>query len=160
MRSLGWRWGPTRFLASTNVGRSRCVAAWRFSYIGWRQNWSTLVRPIPMSTSAISATFWVKELDGEDDMEIRWGHGQWPGLVSQRLTWDTLFPVCSPALMARSPLKVAADVAHHPLLHVLGYEEGWGYWLNMVGADTVDSSTGMQFDTLICTLRMAELGQG
>ena len=30
----------------------------------------------------------------------------------------------------------------------------------MVGADTVDSSTGMQFDTLISTLRMAELGQG
>ncbi|EJN20362.1 transcriptional regulator [Pseudomonas sp. GM79] len=106
------------------------------------------------------SNIWVKELDGEDDMEIRWGHGQWPGLVSQRLTWDTLFPVCSPALMANSPLTVPADVAHHPLLHVLGYEEGWGYWLNMVGADTVDSSTGMQFDTLISTLRMAELGQG
>jgi LysR family glycine cleavage system transcriptional activator len=100
----------------------------------------------------------VKELDGEDDMEIRWGHGQWPGLVSQRLTWDTLFPVCSPALM--TTLKEPADVAKHPLLHVLGYEEGWGYWLNMVGADSVDSSTGLQFDTLVCTLRMAELGQG
>ncbi len=106
------------------------------------------------------SNIWVKELDGEDDMEIRWGHGQWPGLVSQRLTWDTLFPVCSPDLMARSPLTVPADVSHHSLLHVLGYEEGWGYWLNMVGADTVDSSTGMQFDTLISTLRMAELGQG
>jgi LysR family glycine cleavage system transcriptional activator len=91
-------------------------------------------------------------------MEIRWGHGQWPGLVSQRLTWDTLFPVCSPALM--TTLKEPADVAKHPLLHVLGYEEGWGYWLNMVGADSVDSSTGLQFDTLVCTLRMAELGQG
>ena len=104
------------------------------------------------------SNIWVKELDGEDDMEIRWGHGQWPGLVSQRLTWDTLFPVCSPALMAT--LKVPADVAKHPLLHVLGYEEGWGYWLKMVGVDSVDSSTGMQFDTLVCTLRMAELGQG
>jgi LysR family glycine cleavage system transcriptional activator len=93
-------------------------------------------------------------------MEIRWGHGQWPGLVSQRLTWDTLFPVCSPDLMAKSPLTVPADVSNHPLLHVLGYEEGWGYWLNMVGAHSVDFSTGMQFDTLISTLRMAELGQG
>lgn len=106
------------------------------------------------------SNIWIKELDGEDDMEIRWGHGQWPGLVSQRLTWDTLFPVCSPALMARSPLTVASDVARHTLLHVLGYEEGWGYWLKMVGADDVDSSRGMQFDTLISTLRMAELGQG
>ena len=106
------------------------------------------------------SNIWVKELDGEDDMEIRWGHGQWPGLVSQRLTWDTLFPVCSAGLMAKSPLTVPADVSNHPLLHVLGYEEGWGYWLNMVGAHSVDFSTGMQFDTLISTLRMAELGQG
>lgn len=106
------------------------------------------------------SNIWVKELDGEDDLEIRWGRGQWPGLVAQRLTWDTLFPVCSPALMARSPLTVASDVARHTLLHVLGYEEGWGYWLKMVGADDVDSSRGMQFDTLISTLRMAELGQG
>ncbi|MBT8769402.1 LysR substrate-binding domain-containing protein [Metapseudomonas boanensis] len=106
------------------------------------------------------SNLWVKELDGEDDMEVRWGHGQWSGLVSQRLTWDTLFPVCSPQLMAQSPLREPADVANHLLLHVLGYEEGWGYWLKRVGANDVDYSTGMQFDTLISTLRMAELGQG
>ena len=106
------------------------------------------------------SNIWVKELDGEDDMEIRWGHGQWPGLVAQRLTWDSLVPVCSPALMARSPIKEPSDVAQHRLLHVLGYEEGWGYWANMVGAQGVDPSSGMQFDTLISTLRMAELGQG
>ncbi|WP_044871795.1 LysR substrate-binding domain-containing protein [Pseudomonas sp. LFM046] len=106
------------------------------------------------------SNLWVKELDGEDDMEIRWGHGQWPGLVSQRLTWDTLFPVCSPDLLARSPLTEPADVARHGLLHVLGYEEGWGYWLKRVGAHDVDYSSGMQFDTLASTLRMAELGQG
>ena len=106
------------------------------------------------------SNIWVKELDGEDDLEIRWGRGQWPGLVAQRLTWDTLFPVCSPALMAASPLREPADIGRHPLLHVLGYEEGWGYWLKRVGADQVDASTGMQFDTLISTLRMAELGQG
>jgi len=46
------------------------------------------------------------------------------------------------------------------LLHVLGYEEGWGYWLERVGADQVDSSSGLQFDTLVATLRMAELGLG
>jgi len=49
---------------------------------------------------------------------------------------------------------------NHSLLHVLGYEEGWGYWLKRVGADDVDYSRGLQFDTLISTIRMAELGQG
>jgi len=106
------------------------------------------------------SNIWVKELDGEDDLEIRWGHGHWPGLVAQRLTWDTLFPVCAPALLDKAPLEVPADLARHPLLHVLGYEEGWGYWLQRAGAEQVDSSRGMQFDTLISTLRMAELGLG
>lgn len=106
------------------------------------------------------SNIWVQALDDEDDMEIRWGHGEWTGLISQRLTWDRLVPVCSPELMARSPLLEPADLANHSLLHVIGYEEGWGYWLNIMGVDSVDSSVGMQFDTLVSTLRMAELGQG
>lgn len=106
------------------------------------------------------SNIWVKELDGEDDMEIRWGHGDWPGLIARRLTWDTLFPVCAPALQLRRPLTTPADLAQHALLHVLGYEEGWGYWLMMAGEEAVDASRGMQFDTLISTLRLAELGQG
>jgi LysR family glycine cleavage system transcriptional activator len=106
------------------------------------------------------SNIWVKELDGEDDMEIRWGQGRWPGLVSQRLTWDSLLPVCSPEFLIRFPMTVPSDISDNPLLHVLGYEEGWGYWLKMAGVEGVDSAAGLQFDTMISTLRMAELGQG
>lgn len=106
------------------------------------------------------SNLWVKDIDDEDDLEIRWGNGRWPGLTSNRLTWDELVPVCSPALVARSPITTAADLAAHTLLHVMGYEEGWGYWLSMVGEDRVDPSRGMQFDTLLASLRIAELGQG
>lgn len=107
-----------------------------------------------------TSNIWVKDLSEDDDMEIRWGHGDWPDLTSIRLTWDTLFPVCSAALMIKKPLNTVSDLVNHTLLHVIGYEEGWGYWLNMVGETAVDSATGMQFDTLVSTLRMAELGQG
>jgi LysR family glycine cleavage system transcriptional activator len=106
------------------------------------------------------SNLWVKELDAEDDLEIRWGSGQWPGVEAQRLTWDALVPVCSPALLSEQPLNEPGDLAQLPLLHVLGYEEGWGYWLKRAGADEVDYSSGMQFDTLVSTLRMAELGMG
>lgn len=60
------------------------------------------------------SNIWLQELAEEDDMEIRWGSGIWPGLISQRLTWDTLFPVCSPALFAQGALERHADVAHYP----------------------------------------------
>lgn len=106
------------------------------------------------------SNLWVKELDAEDDLEIRWGSGQWAGVEAQRLTRDMLVPVCAPALLAGCPLREPRDLARVPLLHVLGYEEGWGYWLERVGADQVDSSSGLQFDTLVSTLRMAELGLG
>ncbi len=117
-------------------------------------------REYPQIDIRYISNLWVKEPDGEDDLEIRWGCGRWPGLHAQRLTWDLLQPVCSPALMLRSPIHEPRDLMHHALLHVLGYEEGWGYWLRRVGAHDVDASRGMQFDTLISTIRMAELGQG
>jgi LysR family glycine cleavage system transcriptional activator len=101
------------------------------------------------------------ETDLESDLEIRYGSGKWTGLKSERLTWDLLFPVCAPDLpTTQKPLKTPRDLRHHELLHVLGYEEGWGYWLKKAKADDVDSSQGLQFDTLISALKMAELGQG
>lgn len=117
-------------------------------------------REYPQIDIRYISNIWVKEPDGEDDLEIRWGCGEWSGLHAQRLTWDILQPVCSPKLMASSPIHEPRDLMNHSLLHVLGYEEGWGYWLKRVGADDVDYSRGLQFDTLISTIRMAELGQG
>lgn len=109
----------------------------------------------------ITSNIWVGDTDVEADLEIRHGQGKWTGLKADRLTWDSLVPVCSPSLATDlKPLNTPEDLAHHQLLHVLGYEEGWGYWLKKAGADRVDSSQGLQFDTLISALRLAELGQG
>jgi LysR family glycine cleavage system transcriptional activator len=109
----------------------------------------------------ITSNIWVGDTDVEADLEIRHGQGKWAGLKADRLTWDALVPVCSPSLATElKPLNTPEDLARHELLHVLGYEEGWGYWLKKAGAGRVDSSQGLQFDTLISALRMAELGQG
>lgn len=109
----------------------------------------------------ITSNIWVGDTDVEADLEIRHGQGKWAGLKADRLTWDSLVPVCSPSLASElKPLNTPEDLARHELLHVLGYEEGWGYWLKKAGVDRVDSSQGLQFDTLISALRMAELGQG
>lgn len=106
------------------------------------------------------STLWVKNVDSEDDLEIRWGNGNWPGCISRRLSWDTLFPVCSPKLLEQKPITTSSDLAQHTLLHVMGYEEGWGYWLSMMNETTVEPSRGMQLDTLLASLRLAELGVG
>lgn len=108
-----------------------------------------------------TSNIWVEEHAKDADLEIRYGHGIWPGLTADRLTWDELFPVCSPLLCDGSaPPKASDELSKHTLLHVIGYEEGWGYWLKMTGASQVDTSQGMQFDTLIAALEMAVQGQG
>lgn len=108
-----------------------------------------------------TSNIWIDEKKREDDMEIRYGQGVWPGLMADRLTWDQLCPVCSPSLIAGNELPLSPEVLNqHTLLHVLGYEEGWGYWLNQAGFGNMDSSQGIQFDTLITALEMANEGQG
>jgi len=108
-----------------------------------------------------TSNIWRDDKFKDTDLDIRYGHGVWPGLKSDRLTWDELFPVCSPQLLDNLDQAAELDLlADHTLLHVIGYEEGWGYWLDQTGAYYSDTSAGIQFDTLISALEMAVLGQG
>ncbi|MCV6589134.1 MAG: transcriptional regulator GcvA [Marinobacterium sp.] len=115
-----------------------------------------------------TSNIWVDEHEKSvaTDMEIRYGRGRWQMLQSDRLTHDRLIPVCSPEYLKRcsqdsvQPLQRPDDLVHHTLLHVIGYEEGWGYWLQQTGHAHLPLSQGFQFDTLITALEMAALGEG
>jgi len=108
-----------------------------------------------------TSNIWVDEDNKESDMEIRYGKGQWPGLEADRLTWDSLFPVCSPKLAdGLPPPEKPEDLADYTLLHVIGYEEGWGYWLDQTGYSQMKCRQELQFDTLISALEMARQGAG
>lgn len=115
----------------------------------------------PEVSLQFTSNIWLDERGKEADMEIRYGKGNWPGLKAIRLTRDELFPVCSPTLLdGLSPPDSPEALSAHTLLHVIGYEEGWGYWLKQTGFQHLDASQGMQFDTLITALEMAALGHG
>lgn len=108
-----------------------------------------------------ASNIWVEKLDNESDMEVRHGLGEWPDVKCDRLTWDELIPVCSPKLANDEMPPASPDhLSGYTLLHVVGYKEGWGYWLNQTGFQQLDSSQGIQFDTLISALEMAMMGQG
>lgn len=108
-----------------------------------------------------TSNIWAGEGYKDADMEIRYGQGAWPGMKSERLTWDELFPVCSPSLYtAAAPLDSIEVLSRYTLLHVIGYEEGWGYWLRKAGGSHLDNAQGLQFDTLISGLEAAAQGLG
>lgn len=111
-----------------------------------------------------TSSIWVNGNELTDDLglEIRYGRsGNWPNLTTDRLTWDTLVPVCSPLLLESGPcLSTPADLPNHTLLHVAGYEQGWNYWLKHHGCADLRAKQDIQFDTLIAAFEVAAQGFG
>ncbi len=94
------------------------------------------------------------------DLAIRWGEGDWPGLVSEFLIPGELIPVCSPALLhGRYPLRTPSDLMHHTLLHEDSYAD-WHDWLSLAGNKTVKAGAGPIIDDSNALLLAAADGQG
>jgi LysR family glycine cleavage system transcriptional activator len=94
------------------------------------------------------------------DLAVRHGDGNWPGLHVTRLCSEKLFPVCSPALArGRVPLRSAADLRRHALLHVNDRGD-WARWLNAAGIKGVASDRGPIFNQASIAIDAAIDGQG
>jgi LysR family glycine cleavage system transcriptional activator len=92
----------------------------------------------------ISATGSVEVIgEGDIDIGIRFGRGNWDGLHSELLYANEVFPVCAPGLLdPAKPIRQARDVMQYPLLTDTdwvrsGYDV-WRDWLAAAGAGDVD----------------------
>jgi LysR family transcriptional regulator, glycine cleavage system transcriptional activator len=100
---------------------------------------------------------------GDVDAAIRYGRGRWPGLRSDWLTADQLFPVCSPALLSGDkPLRRPEDLAQWTLLHSsAGYDDDWRLWLTAAGLPAdISKQPGLTFDLILMTVQAAIDGIG
>lgn len=159
-----------RLAAGTNevFGRRRSEMLTIRCLVGFSINWLAPRLPRFMArhpgvTIRIISSVWGDEFEKEQfDFDIRYGAGNWPGLNAERLTWETITPVCSPALLeGENPIRKPEDLANHALLHVLGYEEGWGLWLNAAGVGVeIDKGLGLHFDTSLIAFEVAAKGAG
>ena len=95
------------------------------------------------------------------DCGIRYGFGDWPGLLAERLFNATLTPVCSPRLLeGPEPLREPADLARHTLLHALDDMDDWRLWLRAAGALGIDPQRGPKFELMPLALQAAISGTG
>lgn len=92
------------------------------------------------------------------DMAIRRGGGDWPGLHADLLTLEDLVPVCAPSLT--TGLRETGDLKHQTLLHVSTASEDWAAWAELAGADGLDFSRGLRFDTILMAQEAAAQGLG
>lgn len=92
------------------------------------------------------------------DLDIQYGTGDWKGVHSHRLSQETITPLCAPDMAEQ--LRHPDDLQAQRLLHVLGYQEGWGTWLRAAGATSVNSGQGLRFDTSLTAFELAAQGGG
>lgn len=75
------------------------------------------------------------------DVAIRFGTGNYPGLVAHRLFDNLIIPVCSPRLLnSGRPLSEPRDLLDHTLVHIEWERQGvnwpnWKMWMKAAGVD-------------------------
>ena len=105
---------------------------------------------------------------GEDgvDIGIRFGTGDYPGLVVERLFEESVFPVCSPNLLkSKHPLREPRDLKHHTLIHIEWDAQwatwpNWAMWLRAAGAPEIDATRGLHLSQTSLALQAALDGHG
>ncbi len=90
---------------------------------------------------------------------VRYGGGHWENLQAERMLDDWVFPVTSPALLAKlGPINTLGDLNKYQLLH--SASEPWVDWLRRVGGDTTRVERGPVLDDSASLLAAAEQGHG
>jgi len=94
------------------------------------------------------------------DVAVRYGQGNYPGLTSEWLADEEVFPVCSPALL-KGPraLRNPTDLRHHTLIRD-GYPIDWAAWLSAAGVKGVNPRGGLTFDSYTFAVQAAVQGEG
>jgi LysR family glycine cleavage system transcriptional activator len=93
------------------------------------------------------------------DAALRWGRGQWPGLVAEFLGPAPVVPCCTPEYAKKLKLKQPSDIVRARLLHDEAYAE-WSQWLQAAGLDPGLARRGPVFDDTNTLVQAALSGQG
>ena len=153
--------GTERLLQRQNAGALTVSTSPNFAAKWLVHRLGRFAEAHPSIDLRVSASLHHVDFAREDvDLAIRHGDGQAPGLHVTRLCAEELFPVCSPKLLeGGNPLRKAADLSRHTLLHVNDRRD-WSKWLEAAGAKTVDVSRGPILNQASMAIDAAIDGQG
>ncbi|GGC61838.1 LysR substrate-binding domain-containing protein [Chelatococcus reniformis] len=103
------------------------------------------------------------ELRGGFDVAIRQGSAEreaWPQHRAVRFLGEADTLIASPALFARSPIRMASDIAEHILLATETRPGDWDDWLGRAGLSPTTGRRRRMFDHFFVTLQAAKDGLG
>jgi DNA-binding transcriptional LysR family regulator len=97
---------------------------------------------------------------GQVNAAIRWGDGQWPGLIAEPMFGTNLSPVCTPGYINPArPLVTAHDLSSYTLLHEDSHAD-WRRWIKATGCPHMDTNCGPIIDDSNALLIATLAGQG
>lgn len=99
------------------------------------------------------------------DVGVRYGAGNWPGLVSEKLMEEEVFPVCSPTMLHTRSFNQVSDLLEVTLIHDLSMDShsgfaSWQAWLAKAGVKQQTQTRGMQINNSAAVLQAAIDGHG
>jgi len=104
---------------------------------------------------------------GSIDVAIRYGPGNYAGVIAEKLMDAPVFPVCATSLRSdgAQPLATPDDLRRHTLLHdesAAGRSgvPDWPAWLEASGASGVDAARGPVFASIYLAQEAAIAGHG
>lgn len=119
----------------------------------------------PEIDARVAATMKLADFGADGvDVAIRMSTGDHPDLHVEKLSDDSMLPVCSPRLVEQG-LKSVADLARFPLIHhdipmSMRAPPRWADWLNVAGAQGIDATRGLRVNVADHALDAAVAGAG
>jgi LysR family glycine cleavage system transcriptional activator len=100
------------------------------------------------------------------DIGVRYGRGGYPGLTSEVLLSEDVFPVCSPDLLPPGVGRLDIDrLSGMTLIHdtTIDFDPTfptWNAWFKARGIENIDPMRGLQFNSSVLSIQAAIDGQG
>jgi LysR family glycine cleavage system transcriptional activator len=95
----------------------------------------------------------------EADVAVRYGLGQYKGLVSSRLVKGILAPVCSPELLKQYGDDLQALLCNNRRIQTAGYNE-WRDWSKEAGIDIEKTQPAYVIEDFLVAIKALAMGQG
>ena len=119
----------------------------------------TFIAEHPSINIRLVSTIWANSIADEDvDIDLRMGYGDWSGMQVEKISTETIVPVCSAAL--KESICSASDLLEKPLIHILGHEDNWDNYLSAQGLKIESSDLRYMVDTSAVALALAAAGGG
>lgn len=101
------------------------------------------------------------------DIAVRYGQGNWSGLVAEKLMDEEVFPVCSPAFYQKyqQQLQYSKNLLNLPLIHDLTMDSHsgfttWDTWLQYNQISDEPTQRGLKINNSAAVLQAAIDGHG